>query len=455
MPGADGMMSHDAARDLAAARLDGAIDPDSAASLEAHLAACTGCRAAVEAMDHDATALSHLPRLDAPARIRSVVVTSVGAAGEPRAHRWADGAVIASLAAFVVAGALLLASAHPGPLPTAAPQPAYAWAQELPAGAGSSSLTLTALARHGSESVALGSGPNGARVWRSAGGTWTAVAAGAFAGAQVAAATSTADGFVAVGYAVGADGQSSAVSWFSRDGATWQRSPPEPILSRAAMTGVTAIGSGIVAVGLHSQPEAAAAWRSSDGLHWSAVSDIGGSGGARLNCLAHGSAGYVGVGQDAAGAAVWWSADGSAFQRLVLTTAEGTRLLAVIAGGPGFVAVGSMVDPSQVLQGAIWTSTDGRTWQADPTDAPFLGVKLSGLTTDGARLTAVGTTATGAVAFVSLDGVTWQALPAGPGFGGAAFSSVLDDGSRLLVAGRGRNGPGLWRLDRPSADPGQ
>ena len=447
------MLTHDAALDLAAASLDGAIDPSSTAELEEHLSACLRCRPAVEAMRRDASALSDFPRQDAPQRIRSVVVTSVGA-GRRSPRWWADGAVVASLATLVVAGVLLLVTAHPGPLPDTVTQPAYAWAQELPPGAGASSLTLTTVARHGGDVVALGSGPSGTRVWRSAGAAWIAVPATAFAGAQVAAATGTVSGFGAVGYVVGPDGASRAVSWSSPDGLTWHRSVPAPTLDRAAMTGVTAIGAEIVAVGLHSQPEAAAAWRSSDGLHWSAVPDLGGSSGARLNGLAHGSHGYVGVGQDAAGAAVWWSSDGADFERLQLAAADGTRLLAVVAGGPGFVAVGSAVDPSQTQQGAVWTSADGRSWQVDPSAAALQGVKLSGLTTDGIRLTAVGTTATGAVAFVSLDGLAWQALPAGPGFGGATFSSALDDGSRLIVAGGGRDGPGLWRLDRPSANAG-
>jgi hypothetical protein len=173
-----------------------------------------------------------------------------------------------------------------------------------------------------------------------------------------------------------------------------------------------------------------------------------------MNAVTHGGSTYVAVGQDAAGAAIWWSPDGGTFRRVALATAAGTRLLDVAAGGPGFVAVGWTVDSSQVQHAAVWTSADGLSWQVDPAASALDGVQLDEVTAWTGRLTAVGTAPAGAVAYVSLDGVSWQALPAGPGFSGAAFRAALVDRGGLLVAGRAPTGPSLWRLQRSSARAG-
>ncbi|MGH2467722.1 MAG: zf-HC2 domain-containing protein [Candidatus Limnocylindrales bacterium] len=446
-------LGHEEALDLAAAALDGSIDAGAAAALDGHLAACPDCAAATTAMRRDAAALGDLPRHDAPERIRQVVVTSMVA--RSRSLRWwQQGIAAVSIATILVVGLLLVAAVPPS-VPQASDAPrTYVWGEELPAPPVGSSLTLTALAGDGSTTVALGSGPAGTGAWRSLGSTWQAEPSAGFRGAQVAAAMGTAHGFVAVGYAVGADGASDAVSWTSADGTTWTRSPASPNLERTAMADVTAGPGGFLAVGLQSQPEAAAAWWSSDGLHWLADPAPEGAAGARVNALTRGGSTYVAVGQDAAGAAIWWSHDGETFRRLALAAAAGTRLLDVAAGGPGFVAVGWTVDASQVQHAAVWTSVDGLSWQVDPDESALPGVQLDEVTAWAGRLTAVGTAPAGAVAYVSLDGVSWQALPAGPGFSGAAFRAAIVDHGGLLVAGRGSSGPGLWRLQRPSARAG-
>lgn len=446
-------LGHEEALDLAATALDGSIDAAAAAALDGHLAGCPECTAATTAMGRDAAALGGLPRHDAPERIRQVVVTSMLA--RSRSPRWwPQGIAAMSFAAVLVVGSLLAAAVPPSiPQASAAP-PAYVWAEERPAPPVGSSLTLTALAGHGSTTVALGSGPDGTGAWRSLGSTWQAEPSSRFRGAQVGAAMATAHGFLAVGYAVGADGASDAVSWTSVDGATWTRSPASPTLERTAMSDVIAGPGGFLAVGLHSQPEAAAAWWSSDGLHWVADPLPEGAAGARMNAVTHGGSTYVAVGQDAAGAAIWWSPDGGTFRRVALATAAGTRLLDVAAGGPGFVAVGWTVDSSQVQHAAVWTSADGLSWQVDPAASALDSVQLDGVTAWTGRLTAVGTAPAGAVAYVSLDGVSWQALPAGPGFSGAAFRAALVDRGGLLVAGRASIGPSLWRLQRSSARAG-
>ena len=56
--------------------------------------------------------------------------------------------------------------------------------------------------------------------------------------------------------------------------------------------------------------------------------------------------------------AAWWSSDGRAWE-LAQELPAGERILAVTAGGPGFVMSG--FDDSGAT---VWTSADGRAWQA-------------------------------------------------------------------------------------------
>ncbi|HEX5467406.1 MAG TPA: anti-sigma factor [Candidatus Limnocylindrales bacterium] len=449
-PAGDGSraIGHDEALDLATAGLDAPLAPGDASALEAHLGTCPTCTVATASMRHDAERLSGLPRHDAPERIRQVVVTSVVAPGRP--HRgWVTRSVLGGLGVLVAIAALLVASTAPV-LPDLTSRPAaYVWKEEMPAASRAAGLALSALASDGGTVVALGAGPAGVGAWRSDGSAWQAVPAASFDGAQVAAAVSRPRGFVAVGYAVGPDGASEALSWTSSEGSWWTRSQPSPELERAAMADVVADGDGLLAVGLSSQPEEAAVWRSADGLTWTQAPWPSGGVGARMNSVARRGHAYVAVGQDAAGAAIWWSSDGQHFDRLPLAGADGTRLVDVTAGGPGFVAVGWTVDASQQQHAAVWTSADGLVWNVVDDAVDDQGVQLSGITVGMGRLTAVGRSPSGAVAYVSLDGRSWQALPAGPGFDGAAFQSVLVDKGRLLVAGAGAHGPGIWQLERP------
>ncbi len=75
-------------------------------------------------------------------------------------------------------------------------------------------------------------------------------------------------------------------------------------------------------------------------------------------------------------AAVWWSGDGAKWQ-LGKEFPAGTSILALTAGGPGFV-VGGFNDNDA----AVWTSTDGRTWQPQDDSSLAKGVIAQLITTD-------------------------------------------------------------------------
>jgi hypothetical protein len=129
-------------------------------------------------------------------------------------------------------------------------------------------------------------------------------------------------------------------------------------------------------------------------------------------------------------------------------------MTAVAAQGEGAVAVGYTVGADQRLVASAWVSSDGLTWRlATTTGGAFEGVRLLGLTSDGARLTAVGASPSGAVAFASSDGRTWHAVPAGPGFADATLTSAVSAAGEVVVVGVAAGGlPQVWRL-RQADDP--
>lgn len=103
----------------------------------------------------------------------------------------------------------------------------------------------------------------------------------------------------------------------------------------------------------------AAVWTSEDGYSWDRVqhdeSVFGAPGGALIEDLVAGGPGFVAVGGagEESGAAVWVSTNGTDWERVMSSGPDDTMMLAVAEGDPGLVAVGF---------GAIWFSVDGIEW---------------------------------------------------------------------------------------------
>jgi hypothetical protein len=101
--------------------------------------------------------------------------------------------------------------------------------------------------------------------------------------------------------------------------------------------------------------------------------------------------------------------------------AEGVELHAVVAGGPGYVAVGMvghLWDPMGTNVAGVWTSSDGRAWTRVPDDEVFGGTGttvMTAVTAGGPGLVAVGFELQGgnlgdAAVWISDDGLSWSRI---------------------------------------------
>lgn len=108
---------------------------------------------------------------------------------------------------------------------------------------------------------------------------------------------------------------------------------------------------------------------------------FGGAGTQVIKAVVAGGPGFVAVGQDRSGgdndAAVWTSIDGFEWKRLahdesVFGGSGNQYMEAVTAGGPGLVAVGGDYENGEGVA-AVWTSVDGTNWQRVPHNESELG----------------------------------------------------------------------------------
>lgn len=224
----------------------------------------------------------------------------------------------------------------------------------------------------------------GIRAWTSVDGdTWVAAAGPPPGPAQPTAMAAIADGFVAVGIAPGGR---RAAAWTTSDGSTWTASPDQPAFDHFCPTAVAAAPTGrIVAVGDDCYPHLA--------RPAAAVSDDGGL--------------------------TWRRAPAQA------QLSEEGRLTAVLTGGPGFLAVGTVIRDVYPRRAgtAMFVSADGLAWRrvgyftGYVTVGEHYAVPASLLTAIPGGFLAVATSGVKPAAFVSVDGLRWTrsaSLPATP-----------------------------------------
>ena len=417
-------------------------------------------------------------------------------------------AVAAAAAVLVAAGAAILADraddrvvtdsvSPPAVVEPAAPSAVTdpvlsSWSLVFTDQVGAASSSMSAVVAGGPGFVAVGGYDDHAAVWTSVDGlTWSRVphdeeVFGGEGGEWMADVTVGGPGLVAVGgervctdtEVPGREDPSTtcedgnAAVWTSVDGLTWSRVPhDEAVFGGAdsyAMSGVTAGGPGLVAVGVAGALEVenqsvgdddAAVWTSADGLTWSRVrndeEDFGGEEHQQMLDVTIGGPGLVAVGRDGGGpawdnpvggqdAAVWTSVDGLTWSRVphdenVFGGGNGGQrpaMVSVTAGGPGLVAVGYSFPSS--APAAVWTSVDGLTWSAVTHEN---GAELSGtmvdVTVGDPGLIAVGAS-DGAAVWTSPDGFTWSLAANGevsPGDYASWMSALTATNGRMVGVG--------------------
>jgi hypothetical protein len=174
-----------------------------------------------------------------------------------------------------------------------------------------------------------------------------------------------------------------------------------------------------------------------------------GPGKQAMSSVTTGGPGLVAAGWDLssgdADAAVWTSTDGLTWQETVFGEAGDQYLNAVAVGGPGLVAVGYDSSGGDD-DAAVWVSADGLSWSRVPHDEAIFGgpggEQMLGVAAGGPGLVAVGRGTSAedeaATVWVSADGYTWERIVDNAVFGGPgaqAMHSVVAAGPGLVAVG--------------------
>jgi hypothetical protein len=288
-------------------------------------------------------------------------------------------------------------------------------------------------------------------------------------GDTIMSAIPFADGYLLAG---NANSGQQAVIWQSPDGVAWQRIDSAPSFASSQITTLVAIPGGVLALGTASRLDSFCGggaggncnpvfpirlWTSSDGRSWQQLPDATTAvfGRAVLGPVVSGPSGLVLFGQRvpvAPSAAPtpmeWTSTDGRTWQaEPAFTTAfpKGVVLDLIHRSG-GFVAVGSdTASGTTRTVGTTWSSVDGRTWTA--ATVPPTSQEVTRVYADASGLLAMGVTGGSETLWASRDGRSWAAVgPSSLPFATTVTSPMLlSDGTSILAVGADRSGvAGAW-----------
>ena len=269
--------------------------------------------------------------------------------------------------------------------------------------------------------------------------TWQRIVLPAPAGSPgwMADVVQAGSGYLAVGSTcTHCGGDMAGIVWTSRDGLAWDLVDTGDTFAHAELSAVIAGDGGFVVVGSNwlgatnpngSGATRAAAWVSADGRTWRRAASVAAPEGARIGDVAFARGRYVAVGWELPSSGgyliprIWQSDDADHWVPATDFAAAPSFLgvmTGVVAGGPGFVAVGH--------DHGIWTSPDGNSWSTGlewTAHDMAIAAGRDGLIVVGASLGGHDGTRT------SGDGRTWTsaALPALDG--SPAIGSGLEPGS--------------------------
>jgi hypothetical protein len=252
------------------------------------------------------------------------------------------------------------------------------------------------------------------------------------------------DGFVAVGYTYAKRTNVGRI-WLSPDGRSWRLVEPSAI-GNLRPDRIVRVGNELVLLGTRLAGLAVdgptEVWRSTNGTNWTQGPTAPAP--TSLRFVAAGSDGILSAGRDTVmvlgpDLASWTTAKRAVGDGVLLGTPTGGEGLWI---QPGATGIG---DAGAVSTGAIWTSTDGRTWSKAMIEDPA-GVVLNAYRVEGGYV-AIGSLANvgcrvcfgpivlTSVAWFSADGQVWTRIPIpgspedSPIFG----SSFVGDGHRLIA----------------------
>jgi hypothetical protein len=241
-------------------------------------------------------------------------------------------------------------------------------------------------------------------------------------------------------------GHDSIAVWSSPDGRTWIASPPAPLFEDATSGRLAEQANRVVILAFKCQVGGSYCGESTMfvatvGAPWQAVSGIGAG---AYDAVIAGGPGFVAVGSGNTSATevqgyVATSSDGSTWSEIAPADMAGARIGGVAAGPARLIAVGQAGQ-----QPAAWISTDARTWTR-VAGGPSGGT-LSDVAFINGRWVAVGTGSGRSMAWTSGDGSNWQAVPAGSGPDGASLTRIVQVGSRVIALGQSTSGAGAaWQ----------
>lgn len=231
------------------------------------------------------------------------------------------------------------------------------------------------------------------------------------------------DGLVLGGGTTGAE-EATGLVLLSRDGRAWERVEDAELVG-VAIADVTAAPGRFVAVGTGSDGTGTVGLvlGSADGRRWERLATLPGT---RLHRLVAGRPGFLALGRDAADRVVLLaSTDARRWEAARSGAFDGATIADIAAAGDGWVAVGSGGGRARA-----WIAPDGLAWRASPMDGadPVPGiasVAIRALTASGAGFMALGT-----------DDPPCEGEPEWcPHFGAAWWSVAGDDWLRLPTDG--------------------
>ncbi|MDQ2813814.1 MAG: hypothetical protein M3Z75_18590 [Actinomycetota bacterium] len=314
-------------------------------------------------------------------------------------------------------------------------------------------VTVTSTAVADGEQVAVGSADGYPAIWRkSSGGTWVLVSslslAQSLAGTDpgLSALTSVTRG-PAGWLAVGAPGP---VIVTSANGTTWQPAAGGITKGLAGVAAVAAASgpAGYTIVGKLVAPGGGAVadvWWSPNLTSWTRAHDVNdATGSSQVLAVAAGAHGFVSAGSHESKPAVWTTTDGRSWETIVLPLPAGaaTAVLQQIAiNGNRVVVLGQATNAAGTTPFAELSADGGTAWQPVPFSSPGTNTDFTALTADAAGFTAAGLFGPpgqqDVAVWTSATGASWKPSQAS-GLGGAGswrITALARSGS--VVTGTG------------------